>query len=131
MWALAGSAYRYDGSKWNQVPSGSAIGLRSMWGASASDAWIAGAGGMLAHWNGSALSATQSSRTDDLLSIHGATAKDISAVGENGSILHFDGSNWTSESADTGLELRAVANDGTGTVRVFSDGTAILRKAGP
>ena len=50
---------------------------------------------------------------------------------KNGGILHFDGSKWTSESADTGLELRAVANDGTGTVRVFSDGTAILRRVSP
>jgi hypothetical protein len=131
VWALASYAYRYDGSTWNQVPSGTAAGLRAMWGASAGDAWIAGAGGILMHWNGTDLSPTQSPVTDDLLAIHGAGANDIRAVGENGSILHFDGKNWTAESADTGLELRAIANDGAGTARIFSDGTGILRKAKP
>ncbi len=134
VWALCGNAvYRRAtaGGSFSAVPMASGGSGLAMWGTSASDAWLVGAGGSIQHWNGTAFSAVTSPTTHDLTAIAGAAAGDVYATGVNGAILHWGGSAWAVESADVGVDFRAVAYTAPNDVQLFTDGTGILRKHRP
>jgi hypothetical protein len=132
VWALGGTVFRKNGAAatFTQVPTAGAASTYwlAMWGASATDAWLVGAGGAIQHWDGSAFQSVSSPTTQDLEDIRGTGARDIYATGANGAIVHWDGTSWKAESADTGIELRAIAFTGANDVQVFGDATGILRK---
>ncbi len=65
----------------------------AIWGSSASDVWVAGDNGSMAHWNGSAWTIVPAGTTANLRSLWGTSANNVWAVGDT--ITHWDGSAWT------------------------------------
>lgn len=105
----------FDGKGFRTLDSGVTGDLRAAFASSPTDAWIAGAGGTLLHYDGESLSPedlTQgdagSAVSDDLYSLWGASADDVWAVGSAGALYHFDGSTWTKQTSVTGEPLYSV-----------------------
>ncbi len=114
VWAVGeqGTVLRYQGSAWSAVPwsppaafidaglSPSGAPPRDLGGvwATASEAWISGAGDTLAHWNGSALQVTQSAHPNelspDLLKVWRRSPTEWWAGGDM-AFRQYDGASWT------------------------------------
>jgi hypothetical protein len=60
--------------------------LTGVWGRSASDVWVVGAGGLTLHWDGTAWSRVATDSYNNLRSISGSGGV-LRAVGEGGTIL--------------------------------------------
>ncbi|MBI2893441.1 MAG: hypothetical protein HYY06_07800 [Deltaproteobacteria bacterium] len=107
LWAVGGSAIvdappvilRWDGSGWEPMapPTGDERGLYfKVWGASADDVYIVGAGGAILHWDGEELSLMESPSTDRLVTVVGRGPGDVWAVGGLGMpvALHLADGAW-------------------------------------
>ena len=104
-------------------PAGGALVMRSIWGSSASDVYVAGQsdppGAPLYHFDGAAWRPVAlpagGGGTVALTQVYGFSATDIVAVGgvtsasgERSLILHFDGTAWTPMSTPGGGRINAV-----------------------
>ncbi|MBP6743115.1 MAG: hypothetical protein KA244_09710, partial [Deltaproteobacteria bacterium] len=87
----------------NPLPQGEALG--AVWGASATDVWTAGAGGLMLHNQGGLWTAVPSGTTQPLTGLWGSSATDIWAVGGAGAIVHYDGTAWTASTSGTTKRL--------------------------
>jgi hypothetical protein len=108
----------FDGQSWKEDPDYYGYGsdaFRGLWGSSASDVRVVGAGGSIqrkdaGYWNDETTGTTQ-----DLNAIWGASATEIFVVGRAGTILKGDGKAWTKQASGTSSDLQAVwgsaAND--------------------
>jgi photosystem II stability/assembly factor-like uncharacterized protein len=85
----AGAIFRYDGTEWTPVPSGTTEELLAISGSAADDVWIVGAGGTILRYDGSALSAVASGTGKTLLGVWGPSADDAWAVGQASTILRY------------------------------------------
>ncbi|MDB4942128.1 MAG: hypothetical protein JWP97_1662 [Labilithrix sp.] len=111
VWAVGGSlgngleslVVRFDGSAWSRLPS---AGLETFWwvhGTSATDVWLVGEKGRIAHWNGARLEGRASGTTATLYGVWAAAPDDAWAVGgtpdqpdqPNDVLLHWDGATWS------------------------------------
>jgi len=103
---LPSLALRYDGKQWRELSPG---GTETFWwvnGTSASDVWMVGENGRIAHFDGSAFQPHMSGTTATLWGVIAFSANDVWAVGgtpgggtakPNDVVLHFDGSAWRAE----------------------------------
>lgn len=73
------------------------VTFSAVWGASATDVWLAGEGGTLLHWNGSSWSLAASGTESGLRALSGTSSKDVWAAGLDGTLLHFDGASWSAK----------------------------------
>jgi len=86
---------RFDGAGWRIVDPGGGGYFRALDGSAADDIWIAGARGVLQHWNGASWSARQSAENDVLSAIWANSADDAWAVGWAGRAVRWNGSTWS------------------------------------
>jgi hypothetical protein len=71
------------------------VTFSAVWGASATDVWVAGEAGTLLHWNGSTWTQVATGTENGLRAITGTSKTDIWAAGLDGTLIHFDGSSWS------------------------------------
>jgi hypothetical protein len=103
-------------------PAGSTRGAKAIWGASASDVWIADLG-QLAHWDGTKVDVTPFTNTD-LRALWGTSSSDVFAGGALGTLLHFDGTVWTPVRLPATGTLQTIAGFASG---VWMGGTAFMQ----
>jgi hypothetical protein len=109
----------WDGVTWSFAPGQSlssfrtALGdnLNSVWGASASDVWIGGSAGGIAHWDGQSWSLVTTA-PHAVAALWGTGSGNVWAVGDAGMILHYDGAQWTSVPSGTTVPLKAISGRG-------------------
>lgn len=100
VWALGTSfplshtLYRYDGRGWRAAAS-PPIDVKAIWAGSPGDAWAAGSGGRVSHWDGGSWSPfTNALGSSDLNVLWGAASNDV-WVANAEQIAHWDGTAWS------------------------------------
>jgi hypothetical protein len=88
--------------------AGAVENINSVWGASASDIWIAGTNGanVLQHWNGGSWTSYAGAESVDMAALWGSGSSDVYAAGGT-KIQHWNGSAW-SDTATVGNSLLAI-----------------------
>ncbi|HUB05417.1 MAG TPA: hypothetical protein VMB50_00360 [Myxococcales bacterium] len=66
----------------------------ALWRAADDDAWMAGEGGLLLHWDGRALARTPAPTQQDLLALWGSSPSSAWAAGRGGALLRWNGKAW-------------------------------------
>ncbi len=123
-----GSTFRWDGTAWTNVPSGTFTTLRSVWGRTSALVWAVGDGGTILRWTGSAWSGGASGVTTNLNAIWGdITGVDVWAVGDAGVILRWSGSGWNRVDSGTTANLRSIQGASPSELWVAGDDGTILR----
>jgi hypothetical protein len=85
--------HHYNGSTWTQATVTGAD-LSDIWGASASELYAVGQGGVVVRGTGTTWATVTVPTTRNLVSVHGTAANDVFVAGED-ALLHFDGTHWT------------------------------------
>ncbi|MHC5018991.1 MAG: hypothetical protein ACYTGX_02535 [Planctomycetota bacterium] len=115
----------YAGDGGPAGPNGAlvSVDLNGVWGATASDVWAVGEGGVLLRYNGTSWSVYRApvEGAAALNDIHGVSGTDAWAVGDGGTLLHWNGTSWTSFTAPSGQDLRGVF--AVSSTDVFAVGT--------
>ncbi len=146
VWAAgdAGTLLSWNGSTWANVSptvlpalGGNPNDLRGMFGFSASDFWIVGAGaafglpGTAVHYDGNAFTATTVPVNADLAAVWGLTPTDIWAVGSTGAIIHWNKSlKWTQYTTTSAATLHAVFGTSAKDVLAVGDQNTVLQYNG-
>jgi hypothetical protein len=102
VYAVGGtSVWNYDGSNgqnWRviDVNAGNPNGenLRTIWGSSPADIWVAGANGFLMHGVNGTWAQEANLGTGTILSLWGFADNDVYAVSNLGDIFHYNGASW-------------------------------------
>jgi hypothetical protein len=97
-----GTILQQSGTSWARVPVSIAENLVAIWGASASEVYVAGnlaapvgGQGRLYRFDGASWLPVSLPSLDRLFAVWGAAPNAIFAAGENGRILQYDGSSWS------------------------------------
>jgi hypothetical protein len=100
----------------------------AVWGASATDVWVAGRGGLILHGAGDGTwTPEQSGTTDDLFALTGV-GSDVYAVGDHGTILHRASGTWSADSSGTTNALWSIwGSSQDGLFAVGEAGTILHR----
>ena len=129
-------------SKWNhpymfqevtqQVTAGSRAGttLHDVWGLSAGDVWITGAGGSVGHFDGKTWTRMNSGTTRTLHAVWAAAPRDVWAVGAKGTVLRYDGRSFSSMESHAREDLHAVWGSAPDDVWMAGAGGTVLRYDG-
>jgi len=96
----------------------------AIWGASASDLFVALSAGSVLHFDGLLWSDTGLVAPDGLWSLWGAASNDLYACGLTGGVFHYDGAAWTTMVSNTTGDLRSIW--GSGPSDIFAVGDVIL-----
>lgn len=84
----------YDGANWSSVPSPTTeFQYTSVSGTSASDVWVAGAGGLMSHYDGTSWSIFTPGTGQALLAVWASSPSDVWVVGFEGT-FHYNGTSW-------------------------------------
>jgi len=104
--------YHYGGSgdTWERLKGGSGINknLNAIWGASKSDIFAGGSGGVMYRYDGSKWTSMTSFSTKDIQGIWGRGSSDVFAVDSEGTVGRYDGSTWSTSTPGTKTWLNAV-----------------------
>jgi len=116
-----------SGSVTTQFAAGTA--WSAIWGASSSDVFAAGTGGLVRHYDGTSWSDPMATGTSaDLHGLWGNGSDDVFAVGDGGTVLHYHAQLWSviqlPSTATTRLE--SVGGSGT-TIFVVGDSGTVDR----
>ncbi|MBI5534309.1 MAG: hypothetical protein HY898_16410 [Deltaproteobacteria bacterium] len=84
-----------SGPTWQTEDSTTSTDLYSVWGASKTNVWAVGQGGVILHYAAGQWTTVASGVTVALTGVWGTSASDIWAVGLSGTTTHFNGSVWT------------------------------------
>src|SRR5204862_422347 len=94
----SGKILHYNGTAWAAQPSGTAVWLKGVWGATGRNVFAVGGdtpgNGTILHYNGTAWTPQLSGTTEALQGIWGASERDVFVAGGIGTILHYDGTSW-------------------------------------
>jgi photosystem II stability/assembly factor-like uncharacterized protein/long-subunit fatty acid transport protein len=128
----SGVIWRFNGTSWAPMKSGTDQRLRSVWGTTdGANVYAVGYGGTILYFNGVTWSSLDSGTTENLFGIWGSTANDLFVVGDKGTVLRNDGSGWALMSSGTSQDLHGVW--GTAPDKVFAvgdNGTIIFYDGG-
>jgi hypothetical protein len=89
---------RWRGSAWANAGDNNVTQASGVWGFSATDAWVVGDFGTLAHWDGTGWTDTLPMNDNfemDHASVWGAAPDDVWAAGSGGAISHWNGTVWS------------------------------------
>jgi hypothetical protein len=84
-----GSIFRWNGTQWSEMLSGTSVTLRSVWGTGPDNIIAVGDGGAIRRYNGTTWTPMQSPTTQSLFGIWCSGSTDCVAVGANGVILRY------------------------------------------
>ena len=101
--------------------------FRAVWGTSANNVWVVGAGGSIMHWDGALFSPVQSGTGSDLFSIWGSGPNDIWVGSTSGLVLRWNGTTFTPTAITGSQDVAGIWGSGANDVW-FLDGTATLRR---
>lgn len=125
----AGALWRWDGNAWDRQTAYSSQRANAIWGSSANDLWIAGAGAnaQVTHVTAEGNSRVEFTEIGELTGIWGSSPTDVWAIG-NDHIFHFDGQAWAEmpSGIDAGTAGIWIAPSGT---RFVAGNGAVLRHA--
>ncbi len=102
--------------------------LLAVWGSSASDVWVGGSSGLIAHYDGTGWAVIPTGSNETIIGLAGTAANDVWAVTVQGSILRYDGQRFTVVSRDELPSLQAIVSVGGHLFVAGALGT-ILHKA--
>ncbi len=71
--------------------SGTDVDLDAIWAAGGGEAWVAGKGGTLLHWDGRSWNPVASGTSHGLHAIRGSSTHDVWVVGDSGTFLRWNG----------------------------------------
>ncbi|GAC1585593.1 MAG: hypothetical protein NVS3B20_15090 [Polyangiales bacterium] len=135
-------AYHFDGAVWRDLKP---MGNETFWwvhAVSASDVWMVGTEGRIAHWNGTAFTRYESGTKAMLWGVWAASSSDAWAVGgtpgegtsaPNDLVLHWDGARWSKETlpeAPLGRSLFKVWGTASDNLYVVGEAGTIWHRAG-
>lgn len=124
-----GDVARFDGTAWRRLHLGLEHWMNAVWGASANDVYVVGAGGDIVHFDGSSWAGQGGVTTQSLNAVWGASGR-VFAVGDNGVILTTTGNGWTAMSSGTGANLHAIWGRSASDVYAAGNGGAIVHYDG-
>ncbi len=84
--------------------------LLTVWGSSASDVWVGGSSGLVAHHNGTSWAVIPTGSNETISGIAGTSGTDVWAVTVQGSILRYDGQRFGVVSREELPSLQAIAS---------------------
>ena len=124
---LPGDVFRYNGTTWTKVLSGSANGtsFKAVHGTSASNVFAVGSNGKVYRWQGSTWTPMTTGTNQTLNAVYSVSANLVYAAGNAGTIVRFDGTAWTSVSSGTTEDLRSVWGQATSAVAVGDNGETV------
>lgn len=102
-----------------------AIRWRAVWGTSATNVWVVGAGGNIMHWDGALFTPVQSGTTTDLFSIWGSGPNDIWVGGNSGLLLRWNGTTFNQLTIGGAQAITGIWGSGVNDVW-FLDGSTSL-----
>jgi hypothetical protein len=111
--------------------SGPVEHLNAIWGASASDIWIAGQTGanVLQHWNGTSWSSFAGAESVDMVALWGSGSSDVYAVGGT-KMQHWNGSTWSDTTAAPNTLLAVWGSSATDVYACGKTGTLVHSSGG-
>ncbi len=101
--------------------------FRAVWGTSANNVWVVGAGGSIMHWDGALFSPVQSGTGSDLFSIWGSGPSDIWIGSTAGLVLRWNGTTFTPTAITGSQDVTGIWGSGPNDVW-FLDGSTTLRR---
>jgi hypothetical protein len=112
VWAVGsgGQVAHWDGTAWQNVPSGAFGALYAVSGRGAGDVWAVGDTGTAIHWNGHAWSSAGAG-LESVATLRGVATlgpANAWAVEEGGDVVHWDGCTWSKVASFPGSFLRAI-----------------------
>ena len=121
---------RYNGSVWATQTSSASSDLKDVWGASATNVYAVGDGGVILKTinSGTLWTAMTSNTTNALNGVWGTADNNIFAVGNGGTIMRYDGAAWSAMTSGTTSNLNDVWGSALdNVVYAVGDGGTILR----
>lgn len=112
------------------LPTGTADGLRGVWGPGAGEAYAVGENGRVLRWNDTSwtlLDTVRTLTTNTLESVWGTSASRLFVVGANGTALRLTEAGWTRDSTPTRNTLFGVWGDSANDVWAVGANGTILR----
>jgi photosystem II stability/assembly factor-like uncharacterized protein/long-subunit fatty acid transport protein len=123
----SGAIWRFNGTSWTAMESGTDQRLRSVWGTTdGENVYAVGYSGTILHFNGASWSALDSGTTENLFGIWGSEANELFVVGSKGTVLRNDGRLWSSMASGTTQDLTAVWGTAPDQVFAVGNGGTIL-----
>ena len=105
--------------------------INAIWGASASDIWIAGKTGpnVLQHWNGTSWSSFAGAESVDMVALWGSGSADVYAVGST-KMQHWNGSTWSDTTSAPNTLLAVWGSSATDVYACGKTGTLVHSSGG-
>jgi hypothetical protein len=105
--------------------------INAIWGASASDIWIAGKAGpnVLQHWNGTSWSSFAGAESVDMVALWGSGSTDVYAVGST-KMQHWNGSTWSDTTSAPNSLLAVWGSSATDVYACGKTGTLVHSSGG-
>lgn len=117
-----GTLLELSGTAWTDSDPTSLAGtntIRALWGASTTNVYAVGGGGMVLRLGGGGWSKiAHGLTTQHLYAIWGSGANDLYVGGEGGTLLHWDGLKWESYATGSALSINAIGGTGPSDVYV-------------
>jgi hypothetical protein len=105
----SGTIYRYDGTNWSAMSSGTTARLYSVGGTGSTNMFAVGANGTILRYNGVSWSSMTSPAVGEFLSsVYAVDANNAFASGSNGTIIRFNGTSWSRMTSGTTQYVVAV-----------------------
>jgi hypothetical protein len=127
-----GVTFRFNGSAWDTLSSGTANWLWSVWGSSGTDVYAVGDAGTLIHYQGGSswTPITPPNPSAYFYDVWGSGPNDVFVVGNAGTIIHWDGVSWEPMVSNTGNSLWGVWGTSPSNVYAVGYGQTILHYDG-
>jgi hypothetical protein len=111
--------------------AGASENINAIWGASASDVWIAGKAGanVLQHWNGTSWSSYAGAESVDMVALWGSASTDVYAVGST-KIQHWNGTAWSDTTSASNTLLAIWGSSATDVYACGLGGTFVHSSGG-
>lgn len=92
----AGKIYRWNGSAWSTMTSGTSVHLWDVWGSAENDVYAVGDNGTVLHHDGSSWQPLSiATGANGMYGVAGFSSTDVFVAGEWGVFFHYDGTRWT------------------------------------
>lgn len=89
-----GFIWRWDGTTWNRLSTGTTAHLNTVWALSPTEAFAAGENGTMLRWNGTQWLPTAFPSTSSVLALWGSAGNNVYATTRGGEIVRWNGTTW-------------------------------------
>jgi len=117
---------RNDGP-WEAVALNTTETLVGMWGASPTDLWIVGTGGLVLRGDGVAFRRVEAGTTSTLLEVWGLSANEVYLTGDRGTIIRWDGTRFEAMASGVTDEIWGIWGANSAAIFAAGNNGALLR----